>query len=463
MLSLKTQFSRVIFFLILLSLLTSVLTCTAETDYLNESQEELEARLEWWTDARFGMFIHWGLYAIPAGTWNGEQIPGIGEWIMASANIPVEEYEKLAAQFNPTQFDAEEWVQIARDAGQKYMVITSKHHDGFCLWDSDATEYDVVDATPYGMDILEQLANACEQNDVTFGVYYSIIDWHHPSQYVDPEADNPRSGHARNKIYDDQKDDYINYMKTQIKELVNNYDPNILWFDGDWAPWWTEEDGRDMYAYVRSLKEDIIINNRVGTGRTGMSGMNADSNYVGDFGTPEKQIPDTGIVNMHWETCMTMNETWGFKTSDDNWKSTETLIHQLIDAVSKGGNYLLNVGPKANGVIPEPSVVRLQEIGRWMDVHGDAIYGAEASPYQRPEWGRFTSGNEMLFAHVFDWPADQTLQVQQISRRVSTAAVWTEKGPLVLDKEQGERGLTLIVPEIAPDPISSVIAIEYRD
>jgi alpha-L-fucosidase len=191
--------------------------------------------------------------------------------------------------------------------------------------------------------------------------------------------------------------------------------------------------------------------------------MNADSNYVGDFGTPEKQIPDTGIVNMHWETCMTMNDTWGYKTFDDDWKSTETLIHQLIDAVSKGGNYLLNVGPKANGVIPDPSVVRLQEIGRWMDVNEDAIYGAEASPYQRPEWGRFTSGEDMLFAHVFNWPEDQTLQVPQISERVSTAAVWTEKGPLVLDKEQGERGLTLIVPETAPDPVASVIAIEYRD
>jgi len=357
-------------------------------NYMRETEIETNLRMDWWREARFGLFIHWGLYAVPAGVWEGEQIPGISEWIMASANIPVEEYEKLADRFNPTKFNAAEWVRLAKEAGMKYIVITSKHHDGFALWDSEVSDYDVVDLTPYQKDILAELTREAEQQGIEMCFYHSILDWHHPAQYVDPEADNPRAGHASNRIHADQKYQFVRYMKEQLKELITMYDPGVLWFDGEWVDWWTREDGIELYNYIRTLKEDLVVNNRIGSGRQGMQGMDRGEGYAGDFGTPEQEIPDTGLSGVDWETCMTMNDSWGYKSWDDNWKSSEMLIRNLVDIASKGGNYLLNIGPKADGSIPEESINRLRAIGDWMAVNGEAIYETTASPFQQPEWGR---------------------------------------------------------------------------
>jgi alpha-L-fucosidase len=430
----------------------------AAVDYLQESKEEKDARMKWWREARFGMFIHWGLYAVPAGDYKGVRSERIGEWIQAWANIPREEYEQFANEFNPVQFDAAEWVRIAKEAGMKYLVITSKHHDGFSIFDSEISDYDIVDSTPYGKDVIADLSRECKKQGVRFCFYHSIMDWHHPSQYVEEEGKHPTAGHGQNKIYEDQKQEYVEYMKTQLRELVTKYDPEVLWFDGEWVDWWTEEDGKDLYNYVRNLKPSIIINNRVGKGRQGMQGLNKGPGYAGDFGTPEQEIPPTGLPGIDWESCMTMNKTWGFKSYDEDWKSTETLLRNMIDIASKGGNYLLNVGPTADGLIPEPSVKRLQEMGQWLAVNGDSIYATQAGPFEALEWGRATRKGNLLYLHVFDWPKGE-LRVPALQNEVKKAYLLAQPDQ-TLKVNKAADALTIAVPGQAPDPIATVVVLE---
>lgn len=377
---------------------------TPSPDYVNESQEEFDARMEWWRDARFGMFIHWGLYAVPAGVYESQPVEGIGEWIMNSAQIPVAEYEQFAAQFNPVQFDAAEWVRIAKDAGMKYIIITSKHHDGFSLWDSDVSDYDIIDATPFGRDILRELADAATEQGIRLGFYHSIMDWHNP----DAQAPHYPTYNTSEKSNPNFPSYVENYLEPQVRELVTNYDPVVLWFDGEWIPEWTHEMGLEMYNMVRSLSPDILINNRVDKGRQGMQGMTrTDQQYAGDFGTPEQEILE-GTSTLDWESCMTMNDTWGFKSTDDNWKSAETLIHNLVDIAAKGGNYLLNVGPTAEGLIPQASVERLAEMGDWMDVNGEAIYGSRLwAHYEDGDNVRYTNVGDNVYAISLGWPGSE--------------------------------------------------------
>ncbi len=426
----------------------------------NASELTKDERMEWWRDARFGMFIHWGLYAIPAGEWKGERIGGIGEWIMERADIPVEEYEKLAKQFNPVKFDADQWVRIARDAGMKYIVITSKHHDGFCLWDCEVTDYDIIDATPFDRDILGELSEACKKHGVRLCFYYSIMDWHHPDAQA-PFYPNYNSRNRTNSNFDR----YVEtYMKPQLKELITKYGPlGVLWFDGEWIKDWTEPQGKDLYKYVRSLQPDIIINNRVGKGRKGMEGLNkGDQEYAGDFGTPEQQIPAKGLPGVDWESCMTMNDTWGYKHYDDNWKSKEDLLRKLVDIASKGGNFLLNVGPTAEGLIPGPSVERLAAMGEWMEVNGESIYGTAASPIGKVPWGRCTAKPGKLYLHVFSWPANGKLEVPEVKDDVKKAYLLAKKrNKLRLAREGGK--VIVDVPDRAPDPINTVIVLEMKD
>ena len=387
-----------------------------EKNYLIESTDAFNERMEWWRDARFGMFIHWGVYSVPAGIYNGAEVKGIGEWIMKHGQIPIDEYEQFAKQFNPVNFNADEWVKIIKDAGMKYLVITSKHHDGFALWDSKVSEYDMVDYAPFGKDILKALSDACEKNGIKFGLYHSIMDWHHPDaqafSYLKEDPNNRK----------DNKNNFAqyleNYLKPQVKELIDNYNPDIMWFDGEWVEEFSHEQGLDLYQYVRSLKPDILINNRVDKGRAGMQGMNKeDGVYAGDFGTPEQEILES-VSALDWESCMTMNDTWGFKSYDNNWKSNETLIRNLIDIASKGGNFLLNVGPTAEGLIPNQSVDRLKAMGQWLKVNGEAIYGTSASPFEKPDWGRYTQKGNTLYAHVFDWPNNSRLKIPAISEKI---------------------------------------------
>jgi len=419
-----------------------------------------DERMEWWREARFGMFIHWGLYAVPAGEWKGEKVRGIGEWIMNNAKIPVSEYEKLAKQFNPVKFDAKEWVQIAKNAGMKYIVITSKHHDGFCLWDSKYTDYDVMDATPFKRDILGELAAECKKQGIRLCFYHSIMDWHHPDaqapfypNYNDTSKSNPNF------------DRYVQYyLKGQLAELVQNYGPvGIMWFDGEWVKDWTREMGWNMYDYCLKLQPDTIVNNRVGKGRQGMRGLSKSKEFAGDYGTPEQEIPATGLPGVDWETCMTMNDTWGYKSYDHHWKSTEDLLHKLIDISSKGGNFLLNVGPTAEGLIPAASVERLAAIGEWMKVNSESIYGTTASPLGEVPWGRCTARPGKLYLHVFDWPANGKLEVSGIKNKVKKAYLLSDKkkAKLPIERQNNEK-IVITVPSKAVDPVDTVIVLEIK-
>jgi alpha-L-fucosidase len=383
-------------------------------------QPPVDHRLDWWREARFGMFIHWGLYAVPAGEWAGRT--DHGEWIRNTAKIPLDVYDQFRTRFNPAAFNPDAWVRLAKAAGMKYIVITTKHHDGFALFDSQVTDWDVL-ATPYGRDILKALAAACRRDGIRLGFYYSIMDWHHPD-YVPRRdweaASRPDAGADFER--------YVRYMKAQLKELLTNYGPiGVLWFDGQWEGTWNNERGRDLYAYVRSLQPDIIINNRVGRAG-GDFGLDRDQGQLGDYGTPEQEIPATGLPGLDWETCMTMNRNWGYNRADKAFKPTRELVRDLVDIASKGGNFLLNVGPTANGEFPPESVDRLNGLMRFMADAGVSVYGTQASPFPSLVWGRCTrkrmdDRTTRLYLHVWDRPADNVLVVPGLLNDVKGASV----------------------------------------
>ena len=428
-----------------------------------ETKTQRDQRMRWWREARFGMFIHWGIYAVPAGEYKGQRSEHVGEWIMEWANIPRVEYEKFASQFNPVKFAAREWVSIAKNAGMKDLVITSKHHDGFAMYDSKISNYDIVDATPYHRDPIKELAAEAKKQGLKFCFYYSIVDWHYPAAYVDAPGKDPTAGNRTTKLKPSGKEEYLNYMQGQLRELITKYDPAVLWFDGEWQDWWTEADGKELYRYVRSLKPDILINNRVGKGRQGMQGMNkTDQEYAGDFGTPEQQIPANGLPGVDWESCMTMNTTWGFKSYDDKWKSPEVLIRNLIDIASKGGNYLLNVGPTAEGLIPPASVERLAAIGAWMKVNGESIYGTTASPFPNQlEFGRAPSKPGRVYLHVFDWPADGNLRVPRWSDTLARAYLLASPKESLTFTARDD-GVSIHLPAKPIDPVATVVVVETK-
>jgi alpha-L-fucosidase len=429
-----------------------------------------DERMKWWREARFGMFIHWGVYAVPAGIHNGQKINRIGEWIMNRGKISVADYKLYAKQFNPVKYNADEWVRMAKDAGMKYIVITAKHHDGFALFDSKVTDWDVVDATPYGKDILKPLAEACRKQGIKLGFYYSHAqDWCNPGGaaarkvategWANPDSaaiDNytaTHEGHWDPIQTSKPMSDYINNIAVpQVKEILTNYgDIAVLWWD---TPTNMTDEFAEKLKDVVSLQPNIITNDRL-----------KRPNYPGDYKTPEQRIPKRDEIDgVDWETCMTMNETWGYKSYANNWKSTETLIRNLIDIASKGGNYLLNVGPKADGEFPIESIKSLNEIGAWMKVNGESIYGTKGSSIEPFAWGRCTQkekkGKTILYISVFDWPIDGRLTIPGFRAKISRVT-FLSTGKKVEFKL--EHDLQLKVPGQPLDPNATIIKLELAE
>ena len=434
-----------------------------------ETPEQKNARMQWFREARFGMFIHWGLYSILAGRWDGKEIPGIGEWIMNSASIPVAQYQALAARFNPTEFSAAGIVGLAKSAGMKYIVITSKHHDGFAMFDSKANPFNIVQGTPFQRDPLKELAAECHQQGVKLGFYYSQDqDWTAPGG-----AAYKRDDHKPPTYHWDPAQDgsFATYLETkaipQIQELLTNYGefPAIVWFDTPTKDMTPELAGKIVTVLNQHPK--LIWNNRLGGG------------YKGDTETPEQYIPAQGYPGRDWEACMTMNDTWGYKVDDTNFKSTETLLRNLIDIASKGGNYLLNIGPMATGEVPPPEVDRLHEMGKWLAVNGEAIYatsptlfGDEAGSFSTTEkdkegkpkfiptwkWRSTTTANR-IYIHFFEWPGTK-FQLSKVPRQVTGAWLLADSAHSPLKLTRTADGIDVTLPAKAPDPIASVLVLK---
>jgi alpha-L-fucosidase len=436
-----------------------------------ETPAQKDARMEWWRAARFGMFIHWGLYSVPAGTWNGKQIPSLGEWIMNNASIPVAQYKALAPQFNPTGFSAHDIVALAKSAGMKYIVITAKHHDGFAMFDSKANPFNIVDATPFHRDPLKELAEECRKQGIKLGFYYSQDqDWTAPGGAA---LQGKGTDHQPPTYHWDpaQNGDFATYLHTkaipQLKELLTNYGdfPAVIWFDTptkDMTPQLASE-----IVALLNQHPNLIWNNRLGGG------------YKGDTETPEQTIPAQGFPGRDWESCMTINDTWGYKSYDTNFKSTETLLRNLIDISSKGGNYLLNIGPDSHGIVPQPEIDRLHAMGQWLAVNGEAIYvtqptlfGPEAGAFSATEkdrkgkpkfiaaWNwRSTTRPDKVYLEIFTWPAG-AFHLDKMPRKVTGAYLLADAAHKPLKFTQTGDAVDIDLPAKPLDPIATVVVLE---
>ena len=415
-------------------------------------------RLAWFHQAKYGLFIHWGLYAIPAGEWKGKRIPGIGEWIMYRARVPVREYEQLARQFNPVKFDAEAWVQLAKAAGMKYIVITSKHHDGFALYHSKVSKYNIVEATPFRRDVLKELADACARHKMPLGFYYSQAqDWHDPNGAGNDWDFGP-----------DDKKDFDKYLREkaepQVRELLSGYGPvALVWFD---TPRMMNAARAQRFTdLVRALQPKTLIDGRLG--------------MAGDYVTTGDNVIPPDVQGSAWEVPATINHTWGYKSYDHDWKSPGTITFKLVDIVSKGGNYLLNVGPMADGVIPKPSQDILRVVGEWLKVNGEAVYGAGPTPFgdelgepsakgtkdvrgqplmlARTEW-RVTTQPGKLFFTFFAEPRAR-FELPAMKNEVKRAYRLADGAPVNMQLDGGRAYLNIERPIL--DPMATVIVVEF--
>jgi len=431
---------------------------------------QMPEKFKWFEEAKFGLFIHWGLFSIPASMWDGVPASRTSEYIMMEKEIPVRTYEKLADHFNPFQFDAERWVQMAEDAGMKYIVFVSKHHDGFAMYHTKVSPYNVVDATPWKRDPLKELAEACERHKIRLGVYYSqAVDWHHPD------------GAGNSWDFDLKKKDFDKYLREkalpQVRELLTNYGPiSTFWFD--WPTWMTKERCKLFSDMARSLQPDMLINSRLGD-KIVWPGPSVDYRSMGDDEIPNAKV--SGI----WETAGTMNTsngTWGYNQYDQDWKSLSTVTFNLVDIVSKGGVYLLNAGPTSDGVIPKPIQDAFLGVGKWLKINGESIYGAGPTPFgyefgseiqgKKDKRGnpafdikkelRFTTKSGKLYVHIFIWP-NGTLELTGLKNKVMSVYFLADpdKKPLAFSQIGEKTKLTL--PQQAPDTIDSIVCLELKD
>ncbi len=446
---------------IYLIIFSYLMVCSSHAQKKEPTQDE---KMGWWRDARFGMFVHWGLYSAAAGEWNGKTNKGGGqEWIQFYEGIPTAEYEKvLKPQFKPTENFAAEWARVAKSAGCKYIVFTTKHHEGFALHDSKVSDYDARDF--YGRDLVKEIVDACRNEGLRVGFYHSVIDWHHPHAFVGGGL--PSIKGDTNEGRDHSK--YVGYLHNQVGELLTNYgDVDILWWDYSSPETQGEAwKANELIAKVRKHQPDIIMNNRLfAKAQTGGVSAEGFDLKQGDFVTPEQKIPENGIEGVDWETCMTMNGTWGYSKHDNNWKSTETLVRNLIDVVSKGGNYLLNIGPKADGSVPVESVERMQQIGDWIEINGESIYGTTANPLSGTPWGRCTQKEiskniNRLYLHIFDFPEDGILNITGENLDVSKAFYLNGKSKIKFKKNS--EGVKLFLSEDKKSEYATVVVLDIQ-
>lgn len=416
---------------------------------------EVPSEMEWWANDKFGMFIHLGSYSYY----------GKGEWVMSERRIAKKKYQKtVSAKFNPVNFNAEEIVDYAKKAGMKYIVITAKHHEGLAMWDTKVESFkdytgkkifSLQQYTPFGetgRDILMELKTACESAGLKFGLYYSIIDWNHPSQKVYGTFSKMKSKKARKN--------YIKDMKAQIKELVDIYNPSVMWFDGDWTynegkptltSWWTKADGEALYEYMKEISPSIIVNERVFRGYG-----------LGDFECPEQNVPDSAL-DRPWETCQTMNDAWGYKeASEDKYRTNDSIIQELATVASREGNYLLNIGPKGDGSITDGCKTILDALAAWMPTNSDSIYGTTRNPFSKdPAWGTYTQKNNNVYAHVFKWPKKGSLTASCIEGRTLNRVYLQNAPDTPLEFSMKNNKAVINIPSTPPDSADSVIVMEY--
>ena len=400
---------------------------------------ESESRAAWFKEAKFGMFIHWGLYAQAGGVWKGQKYFGIGEWLMNRAKIPTKEYETLAAQFNPRQFDAKAWVALAKAAGMKYIVITSKHHDGFAMFQSAASPFNIVDATPFRRDPLKELAQECQKQGIKLGFYYSQWqDWHEPG------------GAGNTWEFPDSATRFDEYFKgkcqPQVKELLSNYGPlGLIWFDTPGGM--TRDQSLELLQLTRTLQPQCLVSSRLG-------------NDVGDFtDLGDHEMPSV-VPDGPWESLFTHNDSWGFVPYDQNWRSTRELVQMLVKINAKGGNFLLNVGPQSDGRMPDASVQVLRRVGEWTHRHAEAIYGSTASPFPPLAWGECTAKPGALYLHVLTWPADRVLRIPGLTGEIRRVSLLSSGKKLPWQRAGTDVLVTL--PETPPDNLVTVIKLEHQ-
>lgn len=438
-----------------------------------ESQAAFDARMRWWREARFGMFVHWGLYSGAAGRWNGVPVKGSAEWIQRNAHVPADEYARqMLPLFKPQPGFAREWARLAKRAGARYLVFTSKHHEGYALHDSAVSRFDAKDTVD--RDLVREIVDAARAEGLKVGLYHSVIDWHHPAYpYRDfARLEQPLPHPLEKAVPADDPDydrranlkAYQDFLQAQVRELVDRYGLiDVLWWDysnpGAEGETWR---ATELMAMVRKAQPGIVMNNRLyrSLGYDDPQGsLRWFDRAHGDFTTPEQAVPAQGVPGVDWEACLTMNGTWGYSALDHDWKSSRELIRTLVDTASKGGNLLLNIGPRADGSVPEESAARMRAIGDWLRRNGDAIYASRANPLQPVDWGRITAGADgRLFLHVFDRPADGELRLRIAGAQYARLL----DGGAVLDTRRDGNELVIVLPPRLPDADATVIELRAQ-
>ena len=426
---------------------------------LNATRDE---RMAWFRDAKFGMFIHWGVYSMFEGEYKGVDTPRYAEWIWNNARIPAQEYVELAKQFNPVAYDPDEWVKLAKDAGMTYMVLTAKHHDGFAMFDTKTSDWGAKD-TKWGKDTITPLKKAADEAGLRFGLYYSqSLDWGNHGDEGGAHWDRSYSPYPsldRSK-WPERFDKYMNNIAfPQLEELTTNYGKlDLFWWDMPKNI--TDSQVQTMADTLWENQPHIVSNRRLASRK--------NSQQFGDFDTHEQSIPPVPQLDSYWESCMTMNNTWGYRRSDQDWKSTAELIHNLTGVVSKGGNYLLNIGPKPDGSFPQASIERLRDISEWMKVNGESIHGTTATPFLFQQAFRGATTQRVhddgvtLYLHVYDWPKNGELQVLGVANEKLSAYLLADNEKTPLKISHNDKGVTLAVPAQAPDQYSSTVVLEVK-